>query len=466
MVHNYSNHVGMRLVRLALAAVPLFVPSRGFSQSGYPGVWKRINLPQFQLILDFGFADTLNGVFYSGNGAMGYTTDGGMTWSSAGATLITSKPCIGMVSCTGPKKAIIAVTGCDQVELDGNSVFTDTCVGVGPEFDNYTTLAQKMYDTSYGFRFVQVVDRSGTPLDTARIEVTHDGWNSYQSFGDSLAGNQLANRGLGSEIDGATLVDSNEVWLGVNNTIYRTTNAGSTWDIIQPQAGTADSNLNPEWYNFIVNPETKEVYAKAALPPIDYAYSSDNGKTWEIDSAFKGHMSRLSVPSPHKLWAMIGRHTFANPPINLESEDPFVSYFTKVLAYSSDNGASWSLDSTTFASDSEMLEMHWIDSSHGWIASFVAYSGPSGMWYYDANGNAGVEVSIVGFKAQQYQVYPDPASSFINTNPLSDNLTVFDPLGREYFVRSSNGSIDISGLSPGIYFIADNGIVRGRFVKE
>jgi hypothetical protein len=123
-----------------------------------------------------------------------------------------------------------------------------------------------MYDSLYGFRFVQVLER-GSILDMAYIAGTHDGWRTYEAFGDSLIGTELSINAFGgeTEIDGTTIIDSNEVWVGINNTIYRTTNAGAVWDTIRPQAGTADSNEDPEWYDFIVNRATQEVYAIAHL---------------------------------------------------------------------------------------------------------------------------------------------------------------------------------------------------------
>jgi len=440
--------------------------------SGPPGQWKKVIGSGF---IDFSFADSLNGV---GLGQVfSITIDGGKSWSNINSSipLVYPIPCMNMVACTGAQKALVVASGCSKLALDGDSAIFQTCVGEGPAFDTWNTIAQKMYDSLYGFRFVQVKDRQGHVKDTARILVTHNGWSSYASFGDSLVGSELSTQGNGTatEIDGATIVDSNEVWVGINYVIYRTTDAGVTWDTIYPLNGTADSNVNPKWYDFIINRDSKEVYAKAYPPPLDYAYSTDYGKTWELDSAFKGHIARLAVPAPHTLWAVLCPSAFTNPnsspPYSLSSQSTL--FWCRSLAYSSNNGKSWSIDSSTFKVDSLIQQMHWFDARHGWISA-IDYNpisdtnARSFIWYFNADGNAGVQTSFVGVKYGTIRVYPNPVTNTLNLEDSYPGLQIYDPLGQRYSFTLNGATIDVSGFSPGVYYLYDGITARAKFLKE
>ncbi len=302
-----SYRIWLRSAFLLTAIFSCIAVKTSAQTHGYPGTWKRVSTvaPGYSM----NFADSLNGIAF-GAGVFISTSNGGKTWDSAGSiSRGLTIPFVNPLACMAPRHAIVAKTNCEQLELDGDSIFQADCPQDAPDsfYEAYSPFAQKMYDTSYGFRFVQVAVR-GSLLNMAYMAVTHDGWRNYEAYGDSLIGTELSMQGpqAATEIDGATIVDSNEVWVGVNRAIYRTTNAGISWDTLYPLAGTADSNVDPEWYNFIVNRVTKEVYAVSGVAPIDYAYSSDYGKTWKIDSAFKGRIARLYVPSPDTLWAAVG----------------------------------------------------------------------------------------------------------------------------------------------------------------
>jgi hypothetical protein len=474
-----DSRIGLRSVFLLTVILLSYAGLASAQSNGIPGIWKRVIIPPRAQPDDISFIDSLNGVGFGGSFIT--TSNGGKSWNVVDSSPIFdgwSPPFLHAVSCTGPSQAIVAKSNCDHLELDGDSVYQADCSEDAPPFFfTYTPLAQKMYDSLYGFRFVQVLER-GSILDMTYIAVTHDGWATYAAYGDSLIGTELSTNENGgeSEIDGVTIVDSNEVWVGVNNTIYRTTNAGVTWDTIYPLAGTADSNVNPKWYNFIINQASKEVYAKSYPPPIDYAYSSDYGKTWQLDSVFKGHIVRLAVPAPHTLWAVLCPSAFSNPnagpPYSLV--DPSPSFWCRSLAYSSDNGSTWSVDSTTFkAEDSVIIEMNWLDARHAWIVAINAIPYPytdsdnmNSIWYYDADGNSDVQTSVVGIKYGTIRVYPDPATNIIYTDVTDDTLQIYDPLGRKYPVTMTGDAIDVSRLSSGVYFLYDGIAVRAKFLKE
>ena len=431
-----------------------------------PGSWNRVVIPPRMLPVDIGFIDSINGVGFGGSFIT--TMDGGKSWNIADSVPVFSngfvEPFLHAVSCTGQSKAIVAKSNCDQLELDGDSIYQADCPEDSPDssFQTYTPLDQKMYDTSYGFRFVQMSQR-GSILDVAYISVTHDGWRTYASFGDSLIGTELSTQSGGgeSEIGGATIVDSNEVWVDVHNTIYRTTNAGTTWDTILPLVGTPYSNSQANIYDFIVNRATQEVYAYVGSNPIDYLYSSDYGKTWQIDSVFKGHIASIYMVAPHVLWATIHEDGSGSTPI-------------RWVGYSSDNGTTWLVDSTTFKSEDSIIDkMYWLDDRHAWIVANNSIPAPytdsdnaNSIWYYHADENANVQTSIVGIKYGTIQVYPDPATNVLYLNEMDDALEIYDPLGRKYSATANGNSLDISRLPSGVYFLYDGVAVRAKFVKE
>ena len=283
-------------------AIFCFAGIASAQSNGIPGTWKRVTADAFSFM---SFIDSLHGIGV--NDSFIITNDGGKSWNTL--TTNTQPPGGGghILVCTGISKAVFEKPNCDQFEIDGDSVIQADCPEDSPDsfYQTYTPFDQKMYDTSYGFRFVQEVQR-GSILNAAYIAVTHDCWRTYSAHGDSLIGTELSTHEGGgdeTEIDGATIVDSNEVWVGINNTIYRTTNAGASWDTLHPFANTTVSPTSaPNQFNIIVNKATQEVYVNLATKPVDYLYSSDYGKTWQIDSAFKGSMTSMSVVAPGVIW--------------------------------------------------------------------------------------------------------------------------------------------------------------------
>jgi hypothetical protein len=193
-------------------------------------------------------------------------------------------------------------------------------------------------------------------------------------------------------------------------------------------------------------------------------YSSDNGTTWQIDSAFNGTVSEMSVVSPHVIR------------MSLRDTAPSVIFgTTRSLAYSFNNGATWSVDSITFKSDSIILQIddiYWLDARHGWVVAQNDIPPPytdtpvDFIYYYDADANAGVQTSIVGIKYGTIRVYPDPATNIIYTDVTDDTLQIYDPLGRKYRVTMTGDVIDVSRHSSGVYFLYDGIAVRAKFLKE
>ncbi len=84
--------------------------------------------------------------------------------------------------------------------------------------------------------------------------------------------------------------------------------------------------------------------------------------------------------------------------------------------------------------------------------TFIVYQGTNG-------------VAILPAPVPLVEVYPNPARDVLNVEGFSGKVTVVDALGRMYLCPRQNGTLNVRGLSSGIYFISD-GMSRAKFVKE
>ena len=206
---------------------------------------------------------------------------------------------------------------------------------------------------------------------------THDGWQSASIYGSAyiVSPDSALNQVTAQPMYIGYIVDSNDVWaeegrnyVWTGGTTYynepkiilHTTNGGVIW---QSFDAFDSARYRPTVLNFLVNAATHEVYCVLDYSTIDYAYSSDNGTTWRLDSTFSGFdiggtwrdapiggvLWRLVNPAPGILWAMISDTGVGAFYGNIEIDPPgdvvpnSKEYCSK-LAYSSDNGAHWLID--------------------------------------------------------------------------------------------------------------------------
>ncbi len=469
------NHLNMQrnkfpFLKLACAWVIVLTMTQALHAQNYTGSWHRVPMPFNSLILEFGFADSLHGVCLSGNEDISSTSDGGRSWirDTSLNLYFGPKRYLDGLECIGDRRAFwfpsegslsIAPPGCD---------FIYPPYGGDNGFGTYTTLSEKMYNTSYGFRLVEQM--STVPgfyqalEDSISILVTHDGWQhsmvtgSTYTFPSPPSGTQVFNSGL--------LVDSNEAWTAELNVVLHTSNRGATWTSMLP-ADT--SRYNPNWISFFAKPQTREVWTKPSFGPIDIAYSSDYGSTWRLDSTFVNRADvlsgtrlwRLCPTASGAIWALIGNDGGGDVTIDPRLYTKLYPHaFSNKIAISSDKGFSWGVDSLTFLADS-LVEMHFLDSRHGWVASWSHDS--SFIWYYDANASGVENTGSNVFNG--ISVYPNPANSFIMVTYFSEPLAIVDPLGRNYKLPRTGTILDISSLPPGVYFMSD-GHLHSKFVKE
>ncbi len=464
-----------------LLAIAILATANEVYSQNIPGRWVKVALPMVGApgndnTLDFGFVDSLNGVWVSGGGVVGSTVVGGRTWQLDSVlttpALNMNKRSLNALSCTGPRRGFYHSGALTLSILPGG-----TGIESPPEPNQvndgaYFTLAEKMYDTAYGFRLVEYVSTHDLSEfdDSVAILVTHDGWRSSDLYGSPyiIAGDTSYLEHHYQPMNIGYIVDSNDVWtaLGRNvipsgskivnepKVILHTTSGGATW---LASDAFDSANYQPWVLDFSVNPTTREVFCFGTNSAADCAYSSDYGTTWRVDSTFGNGLWRLANPAHGVLWAIIGSGAEAIVP-----EFPLIHSegFASKLAYSSDNGAHWLIDSTTFIDDS-LEEMHFLNARHGWIASWSHDS--LFMWYYDAS-SSGVAKHSPG-SSGQFAIYPNPARSSITVSGAPSALTITDALGRIWNCPVSGQRVDVSQLPAGIYFIC-GGRRRTPFAKE
>ncbi|MDP4199253.1 MAG: YCF48-related protein [Bacteroidota bacterium] len=92
---------------------------------------------------------------------------------------------------------------------------------------------------------------------------------------------------------------------------------------------------------------------------------------------------------------------------------------------------------------------------------------PTSLYRRTFSSNSQNEV-VIGRILEQHNkenLFPNPATSFVTISRSLSHVVIFDPLGHSYRVPNHDGTLDISSLPPGVYYVSD-GTHRARFVKE
>lgn len=140
--------------------------------------------------------------------------------------------------------------------------------------------------------------------------------------------------------------------------------------------------------------------------------------------------------------------------------------------YSTHNaGSSWERDSILFYSDPNMSRSI---SKFARAGSDLFAFGSEAIYKLDftsnINGNATVASQPNAMEHSETVVYPNPATSILNINAAMQHVQILDALGRTYPVPNRDGTLDITALPLGVYYISD-GSTHGakqwsRFVKD
>ncbi len=251
-----------------------------------------------------------------------------------------------------------------------------------------------------------------------------------------------------ASITDAVWLDSNRCYValrvGVHDQIWKSEDGARTWKTSYASSfATVISQI-------VASQDSLFAYAlllNYSNGPASMLKTTNGGQLWVTDSAiYKPRIQHMASPARGKLWACV-----ANSP-----HGPADS-----LYYSSDNGKSWSVDSTTFIGDT-ILSMAWPDSSHG----FILAQRHDTLWAYryipEGVGSVSDRVMLV---ASQLSIRPNPADDRITVESANGQLIIMDALGRTYDTPKVANVLDVSKLASGVYFITD-GRNRTKFVKE
>jgi hypothetical protein len=406
---------------------------------GVQAQWSRVTLPAIPRALVF--SDSLLGYFVSNQEYGFHSLDGGKDWIMVGAGLGGSLSfdefdighSLNDGSATFPTQAA-------ELRLNSDSIFWSDHV---PQW--YRTLGEIMYDSSYGFRMVQIISGFGTLSDSLRILVTHDDWYTSDYYGSPVVDPGFNPSGSYYTVNAARFIDSNEVWFAYGPRLIHTRDAFTFWTSTLCITDTVRNK--PVWGKIYAFPKSHELYAVSlwTLAPnnIAYVYSSDDGLTWRSDSTLGGNVQFSNIPSPNQLWLMRG----------LYAEGSKLS----TLYHSTDKGMTWSADSETFRADT-ITNMFWLNDRRGWIAGFAGKTGH--LWHFGAT--AGVQQTA----ADQVRpfIYPNPASNQVEfVSARSGNIRIIDELGRvrpDNQIKPGKNRIDVSTLAAGVYevIVADRGL--------
>jgi Secretion system C-terminal sorting domain/Photosynthesis system II assembly factor YCF48 len=138
------------------------------------------------------------------------------------------------------------------------------------------------------------------------------------------------------------------------------------------------------------------------------------------------------------------------------------------IAVSRDNGTTWDVENYKFDK---------ADTLPQWIMSLAVTRGNEGIGIFSYNGltidpsvlargvplSSGVAASTP--VQQTLEIFPNPTMNIISITNSSGAITVTDPLGRNYDIKRTGNSLDVSSLPSGVYFLSD-GEARMKFVKE
>ena len=294
-------------------------------------------------------------------------------------------------------------------------------------------------------------------LGTLSIYKTNDFAQSFQKL--PFPGEEFTDL-----LDDVVISDSDHFW-GCSLGVSWTTDEGKDWSSME-YLDTAKNGIS-SIPRSIADADTSRAYIvlnegvdSPWMPDPDFAETTDGGKTWRLDSSLGNpRIYFMNSPAPNVLWAAVG------PANNSSRAFDFTDVydreaFADSVFYSSDDGHSWTKDSTTFIGDTLVL-MSWPDARHGYL---TAWRDSTLLLYRFVPNSARVQRSPSA--AFEISIFPDPLSTTATlslTGIPSGNVEIYDMLGRDVARFRMSGSYEwnASALPVGTYMVhVEDGDVR------
>jgi photosystem II stability/assembly factor-like uncharacterized protein len=142
----------------------------------------------------------------------------------------------------------------------------------------------------------------------------------------------------------------------------------------------------------------------------------------------------------------------------------------RIIVVSHDHGMSWSFDSVVAGDALYPYPQFEIaaaaGTTNGEVVAIIEISPTSGAPTYLARLTPHTMRVSSLLQNPALDVYPNPTTDRINVSAQSPfSAIVIDALGRSYSVQNHDGTLDVSLLPAGVYYVSD-GKWRAKFVKE
>jgi hypothetical protein len=303
----------------------------------------------------------------------------------------------------------------------------------------------------------------------------------------------------GNLFDYITVPGTSDIWIDIvldtaittDTTPYKlvtllSTNAGYSWQAYTntiPYFPHGDSANNIYYlqciqgtsyvylFTFNADPRSGNSFSFPAYG-VNYLYSSDYGKTWNIDTSFSRNRKAHYVSAPGEVWCTATAHdsvTNAKP-----------AYW---ITHTKDDGKNWYIDSVSLWNDGfyDGRDIAFTDPRHGWIFAQSVDRHISAIFKYLPPPKSDVKPDIYLFKqygnryANQinYTIHPNPANTettiqLINGIQMT-GIEFFDILGRKMLCPGiisedqTSAVVRTDGLITGCY-LAHVSLINGNYV--
>jgi Secretion system C-terminal sorting domain len=461
------------LIIFSIAFLPL-------SLSAQPrGTWKKSLVCSNCIPQDLAFADTNIGFIVTGNplnlSTVFYsaqtTIDGGNSFSTPQNNVVKSSGRFASAFCPAANHFIYC-NGDFRISSDSGSTWQE----LSPTY--YLT---PIPESNEDFSPANVITPVQLGIDTTILVYLNEGTSEYYSYsistdddsifvtlGDTVCKLTQSDTTASANYGGCATRDLSEQFAilqeqGSNWKFYlaHSKDTGASWQHVFP-IDTSGSKLfytqifvgAGNGHYFILGGRIDSVGGYLAKTD-DYLESKDTGRTWnEVSNVSEGRVFFLANPDTNILWAVVGRE----PEEEASYELP-IGNFADSLFYSSDGGATWSKDGSTFQGDT-ILAMRWLTKNNGYVITFRDSN--TFLYHYSEQ-----ELNLVagGDPREQLTPYPNPVQDFLNLPTGTGNVTFLDVLGQSRTCARSGDKVDVSSLPSGVYFLSD-GVSRAKFVKE
>ncbi|WP_261511873.1 T9SS type A sorting domain-containing protein [Chryseobacterium paludis] len=229
--------------------------------------------------------------------------------------------------------------------------------------------------------------------------------------------------------------NSNEVLVTVGNRLFKTTNGGTTWTEIT--VGLQDLILPNISLSLVQNPLNANQYTMAASNGI---YTSlDGGNTW----------SRIYNEMVHK----VEHSTKQNGQI-IGIGNSYLATLPKVI-YTNNNGTNWQVRTASNYFNTVVID------------GTMRFVSPTTAEVYLMTNSLGILKDVIDFSTlgtsnpvivkDDISIYPNPAQDVINIKLVKNTsklkVTIYNTTGQLVSTSENKTSIDISGLTKGVYLL-------------